>query len=73
MVTDNNEEIIRQIERFADRHNFSDTGVSRFLVSNPNFLKRLREGGNLFSRTEKRIKEKMKEHDALQQGGKDGK
>ena len=58
-----NADLIRDIERFADRHSLSETGVSRLLARNPNFLDRLRKGCTVYRRTEKRIREKIIEHD----------
>lgn len=58
-------ELIKEVERFAERHNMTKTRVSRFLTHNPNFLDRLRNGGDVYSKTEKRIRRKIKKHDKL--------
>ncbi len=67
-----NEDLVREIEKFADRHGFSESGVSRVLAHNPNFLTRLRKGGRVYTCTVTRIRQIMREYDATLVGGRNG-
>ncbi len=58
------ENFIKTIEQFAALHGMSDTGVSRFLAGSPNFLDRVRKGGDVLTHTEERMRKKMLQHTA---------
>jgi hypothetical protein len=58
-------ELIHYIERFCDRHCMSDTAFGRRFTGNPNFIPRLRNGRDVYSKTEKRIRQEMADYDAL--------
>lgn len=64
--TNPNAALLREIQRFMDRHNMSDTGFSRHFMNNPNFVERLHNHDfSPLDRTVKALKRSMREYEAL--------